>query len=454
MIFRYLAIEAIEFFAKPLYWVGLIFVSMFVLAGLDQLALDRSVVKVLIVDSEPGQSEGLYLRSLVTELSGIDAVVKPAVGGLDALIDNTNADIVLSKLSSSWQASLRPRSILDHRRLARVGFAIAAVINRRTPWESVISAETVSPTNYGRAACDVGERICSVLRAIGDPHLADLCTTPSDYQAENGYPFDSTGTTPCKNKSDIVLKNALGFDFDLKKFCQSDLIDEDRSRGLCSSEKVPTLGSVVSLITDPQTHTRVFIPRTICLLAVFIAFIVSGRSMMQETRNNTLAVITAISHGRVGLLIISKLFVTLSFVMLLVLILLELSSMRFDISIKPGLISVLIPVAVGALSSAILGLVIALLVRNEVAVYAIGSMYLLILFILSGYIDDLKETSSFFSIFSYILPLKDMIAPFSSWMIFGISPSAGEIVLPNLLPQFLGSFVLLLWATDYYRRSS
>jgi hypothetical protein len=453
MMLRYIAIEFIEFFSKPLYWAGLIVASMLVLGGLDQLALDRSLVKVLIVDNEPEQKQGLRIKSLVRELSGTEAIVKGASGNLEDLIDVEKADIVLSRLSNRWQASLRPRSILDHRRLARIGFTIAAVVNRLSPWETIISADSVAPSDYGKTACDVGARMCSVYREIGDPRFADLCGTSSEYSADGDYEFDGKEASACPSSGKFVLKEAIGLDYQLRKFCQPDLVDADRTRGICRPSNAPRLGSVVSILSEPQSHTRVFVPRTICLLAVFVAFVVACRSLLNETRNNTLPVVASISQGRLGSLLAAKVILTVAFSVLLVLILLELSKIQFGISVKPGLWLMLIPIAIGALSSAMLGLSIGLVVKNEVAAYAIGSIYLLILFILSGYIDDLKETDSLFSIFSYILPLKYMIAPFSSWMVLGAPVPFSELVSPNLISQCLGSFVLLLIANEYYHRT-
>jgi hypothetical protein len=453
MFLRYLWIEAIELLARPLHWLGIVVVSIVVLAGLDELALDQNIVRVLIIDNDDTQSQGLRVKALVGELSGVESVLRRAPTNLDAVIDETKADIIILKLSDTWQASLRPRSILDHRRLARIGFGLAAIINHLTPWETVISADSVSRMDYGRTACEIGERVCSTLKAVGDTQFKALCSLPSSYTPATAYPFDDKTVIPCQNSRGTVLNDALGFDFRLKKFCDPTLVDSERSVGLCTVPDAPTLGSVVSLFGSPQSHTRVFIPRTICLLSVFVAFVVCCRSLMQETRNNTWPVILAITHGDARRLIVAKLVVTVSFVLVLVIGLLEFSNIQFDIAIKPGLIPNLLPIALGALSSAMLGLVVALVVRNEVSAYAIASFYFLILFVLSGYIDDLKDSNSVLSVFSYVLPLRFIIAPFSSWMTFGVSVPLQESITP-LLSQSLGSLALLLCAALYRQRSS
>lgn len=449
MILRFIGIELIEFLSKPFYWLGLVLVSVLALAGLDQLALDRSEVRVLIVDSDPALEQGDYIKKLVREVSGTRTVVKGATADLEDMIDREKADIVLSRLGDRWQATLRSRSILDHRRLARAGFTIASVINRLTPWDAVISAETVSPAGYGRTVCELGARMCAVYRDIGHPRFAELCE-----DGTSGSLVEMRSAGACPNVSGAILRDAVGFDSQLREFCRTDIIDQDRTRGACRPANAPLLSSVVSMLSDPQSHTRVFVPRTICLIVVFVAFVVSCRSLLHETRNNTLMVVTAIGHGRLSSILIAKLALTVSFSVLLTLILLELSTLYFGMSLKPGFELMLLPIAMAALSSAMLGLSIALVVRNEIAVYAIGSMYLLILFILSGYIDELKETNSMLSVFSYVLPLKYIIAPFSAWMVMGDVAPMPEILPVSLLAQCLGSFVLLLFAMEYYRRSS
>jgi hypothetical protein len=454
MILRYTAIEALQLLARPGYWISLVVISVLVLVGLDQLALDSSLLKILIVDNEAKQLQGERIKSLVRELSGIDPVLATPRGDLETLIDETNADIIISNAAGRWQASLRPRSVLDHRRLARVGFTMAAIVNRLSPWETIISADAVAPMDYGTTACELGARICSVYRDVGDPRFEALCIDPSKYVSTDEYKFDDIKPKVCPQTGGEVLRDSLGFDFQLRKFCQPDLVDAGKTRGICKSKDSPSLESIVSLFSDPQTHTRVFVPRTICLLAVFIAFIVSCRSWMQETHNRSLIVAASITHGRIVTLIIAKLIVTLSFSLLLVVVLLEISHFHFDMSIKPGLFMMLVTVAIGSLSSAMLGLVVALIVKNEVAAYAVGSLYLLVLFILSGYIDDLKEGSSLFAVFSYVLPLKYMIAPFTSWMLLGTTASLYKAVPASLLSQCLGSLTLMLCAIEYHRRST
>lgn len=450
---RFVAIEITEFFARPVQWIVLVAASLVVLAGVNQLDLDRAVTKVLIIDNAAGQSEGWQIEKLVKELSGVAITVRASFGNFEQLIDQEQPDIVLAKSSEQWKASLRPRSILEHRRLSRTGFAIAAIINRQTPWETVISAESSAPKDFGRMICEHGVRICSVYRSAGHPKFNELCIDPRKYQP---IKFDASDDefTPCADKQDrMVLKDAVALDYRLKKFCDPSLIDKHQTQGICKADGAPVLNSIVGIFNEPGSHTWVFIPRTICLLALFVAFLVSCRILMQERRYNTLSVVTAMSKGTIRNLVLAKLSVAAFFAMLLTLLLMAFSAYQFGITIKPGILLALLPIAIGILSSGMLGLAAALVIRNEVTLYVVISIYLLMLFILSGYIDDLKTDDFFFAIFSYVLPLKFVLAPISSWMIFGNVPDLADVVDRNLYAQLLASVIILLGASEWHRRT-
>ena len=133
MLWRNLRAEFADFLGRPLQWISILIVSLVVLAGVDQLALDTSTVNVLIVDSDPGRTEGSQIKSLIKELSGVEARLAPPLSTLETVIGESKSNIIIHKVDNLWHATLRPRSILDHRRLARVGFSLAAIINRLTP---------------------------------------------------------------------------------------------------------------------------------------------------------------------------------------------------------------------------------------------------------------------------------------------------------------------------------
>jgi hypothetical protein len=404
MWMRSLHAELYDFYSRPLQWMSIILVSLTILFGVDQLALDKSVVSVLIVDTGPDQSEGHHIFDLIGELSAVEPKLSDPDQTFDQAVTNSQADIVLHKVNDLWQATLRPRSILDHRRLARTAFSLAEVVNHLGPWDTVMSADSMSRRNYRNMVCDIGEHMCAILRSVGDARYKDLCLphSASDQQADataertaatadeakDGSPDESEDHNSCAEHKGPVLESALSLAKSLKSFCDPGLIDSARSKGVCTSESEPTLASVVSMVASPQSHTRVFIARTICLLSVFLAFVLCCRSWMQETRHNSWQVIGAIAHGNINHLLAAKIIVSTLFALLLASILLEFSAMQFGISIKPGLSVGLFALLLAAMSSSMLGLAVALVVRSEASAYIVASLYLLISFVLSGYIDD------------------------------------------------------------------
>jgi hypothetical protein len=186
---------------------------------------------------------------------------------------------------------------------------------------------------------------------------------------------------------------------------------------------------------------------------VFFGFVIGCRSIMQETRHNLLHIFIVAASGRISALIAAKIGVAVAYCLVLYLALLIFSSYFLGLSVKPGLPVISLLIAVGALSSVMLGITVAIVSRSESSVYLAGSVYLLLLFILSGYIDEIKDGNFLVWLTSYLLPLKYMIAPFSSWMIFGAKPQLAQALPSVLLSQCFGFFVVLLLALEYYRRS-
>lgn len=137
MFLRHLYTELYDLFSRPLQWMGILAVSVTILFGVDQLALDTSLIRVLIVDGSPEQAEGHHISDLISELSAIKPTLAGADLNLEQAVAGSQADIVLHKVGSFWQATLRPRSILDHRRLSRAAFSLAEVVNHIGPWDTI-----------------------------------------------------------------------------------------------------------------------------------------------------------------------------------------------------------------------------------------------------------------------------------------------------------------------------
>lgn len=438
MILRFLRNELIELLAAPMIWLGLIIASAVVLSGLDQLDLDANRAVVLIIDNGPGQTEGRKLALQVKEIEGTNPQLNTA--GADPLdeIERVNPSIILSRADSIWQATLRSRSIIDHRKLSRLGLMLAGVVNRQTPWEIVAGRNVFGAEDHATSACEIGERICSAYRWTAHPQLNEFCTK------------DPQGA--CYGSVNGALSAGVAFASAVNSFCESDHIQSAQKEGICRNEPPPRLLAVVGETNDLGSHTKVFVPRTLALIVIFVAFVLGCRSIMIETRHNTLNTLVALNHGRLWQLLIAKIAVGVLYCTFLFLALLLYVHFWFGLYVKPGLLWACVPVVIAIASSFIIGLAASLFVKDEAGVYLAGCVYLLLLFVLSGYIDEIRDGNTLIWALSHALPLKFILPDLAAWALFGRQlsmNSAGPIAA-----QLAGAIVLLLLATRFHRAGS
>ena len=463
MIARLFISELSGFYARPFRWGALLAVSLLVLMGLTQLNLDLNKVRVLILNDESVEKEAAEIQEMVKELSDVEVIDANRKGDFVQAADIHRADIILkpwaqprgdpdTKASHRWQATIRSQSIVDHRRLARAGFAIATIINRHTPWDAIVGSDLMMAKDYGTTICQVGARMCSVYKSVGHPKAAALC---SDLAQRRPKDASATKTASCSEERGAVLNWAIAFDNAIHDFCKSKQISEHQLVGICKDlPGSSNLSALVGLTPDPPDHTRAFIPRTICLLVMFIAFVVGSRSVVGETKNNVLHILIAASKGRLLSILGIKALNAVLFSMLAFMTMVVFSALYFGISIKPGFTFVAMLVGVGALTSAILGIVAALVFKDEASSYVAGSVYLLFLFIFSGYIVEIRDDNPIIVIISYLSPLKHLIAPVTAWMNFGVEAQLKSGASVNLVAQGLGSIAILLLSAEFYRRSA
>jgi hypothetical protein len=439
MILRFLLNELVEIAARPLIWAGIIIASFVVLSGIEQLDLDTNRVKVLIIDSEDGQREGSRIEKLTREIEGVIPIVSASALSTAELMDKHDPAIVLSRAGNVWQATLRSRSILDHKRLARLGLMLATVINHESPWNAVISAEAFTPADARKMPCSVGARICSAYRWINHPKAQEWCSRIE------GDPQSSS----CSGNRE-VLTASLAYADAIGQFCLSDHIQAEYKRGLCPDPQKTSLLAVVGQAGQPQSHTRVFVPRTIALIVIFVSFVLGCRGIMNELRYGMLHVLMTADHGRLYNLLFAKLVAIAIFSFVVLLSLLVFAQVTYGMHIKPGLGSILLQFALGIASACILGMSVALLVKDEASIYLVGCVYLLCLFVLSGYIDDIRDGNIVVWGLSYLLPLKFLVSDFSSWVLFGRNVSS--IFLVPLLAQLVATVVGIVLVCNRYRK--
>jgi hypothetical protein len=438
-ILRFLRNELVEFLATPTIWLGLIVASCIVLAGLNQLDLDSNRATVLIVDDEPHQVAGHWMAERVKEIEGVQPVLNVAGNDPQEEIERANPSIILSRAEGGlWQATLRSRSIIDHRKLSRLGLMLAGAINRQTPWEIIAGTDVFSTSDHATAACEIGERICAAYRWTGHPKLGEFCTN----SAEQSCPTSKTST----------LISAGSFAQAIDGFCASKQIQDVQKYGLCRNSPPTALLAVVGETNDLGSHTRVFMPRTLGLIVIFVAFVLGCRSIMMETRHNTLNTLVAFDHGRLWRVLIAKIVVGVLYCILLFIVLLIFIHLSFGFYAKPGLIMASLPVAIAAGSSFMIGAATSLFIKDEASVYLAGCVYLLLLFILSGYIDEIRDGNTLVWALTYALPLKFILPELTTWAIFGKQVQASSVT--SVVAQFVGAIVLLVIAARFYRRAS
>jgi ABC-2 type transporter len=449
MTIRFIINEVLELLAKPLLWAGICLASAFVLVALGQIDLDSNKATILILDSSNGQEEGRRIAALVGEIEGIIPVIASPANDVMGLVDHYNPSIILNHADGRWQATLRSRSIIDHRRLARLGLMLATVINRQTPWDAVAGTDVFTAADQKNTVCQIGARICAAYRWIGDPRMSELCSMP--VKPLSNDPRKQSTDEKCGVDS-IALKQALAFAGAIDEFCKSEMIQPDQKSGICPADPNSSLIAVVGLSGDPQPHVRVFIPRTVALIVIFIAFVMGCRSIMIEARYGIFNSLIAMNHGRIANLVFAKATVSVLYCLVLLLLLLIFSQISFGLYIKPGLTLALMPMLVAIGCSAGLGMSISLFVRDEASVYLVGCVYLLLLFVLSGYIDDIRADSTIIWAITYFVPLRFVLTDFSGWMLFGTKPAIDSV--GPLVAQSLGAFIFLVLAIRYYRISS
>src|SRR5260370_10472457 len=97
MIKRILSNEMIELFSRASIWAGLLFASILLLVGLNQLDLDSNKARILILDQSETQSEGRAIEALVKEIAGVQTTVASRTQDVVDAIDRVNPQIILSR---------------------------------------------------------------------------------------------------------------------------------------------------------------------------------------------------------------------------------------------------------------------------------------------------------------------------------------------------------------------
>ena len=144
-----------------------------------------------------------------------------------------------------------------------------------------------------------------------------------------------------------------------------------------------------------------------------------ARSFSREVAFETLPTILATPNGGWAPLLAAK-AVASSWLSLVILLLLILAIRPiFGIAPKPGLFVQLGAQGLAILTSAILGLFAAVLLRNQSQIYISVSIYFLVLVLLSGFLFPLETASPLIRAASNFSPLTYSENIFESWLFYG-----------------------------------
>jgi hypothetical protein len=207
---------------------------------------------------------------------------------------------------------------------------------------------------------------------------------------------------------------------------------------------------ISGLAADPGAHARLFVPRAIALLVSFLAFAFACRSMLRDISNNTLPVLLAGSGNSWLPLAFGKVIAAVAFAVVAFLTLLVFAALDQDFHVKAGLESVLAMQAVALATSAMLGLVVAALGRTEARIYLMGSIYLVVLLLLSGFVAKVDEDIWALRALSHAMPLRFVMV--ENWMTFGVRPSLGGKDFHIITAQSIAAFALLVICLERLRR--
>ena len=235
------------------------------------------------------------------------------------------------------------------------------------------------------------------------------------------------------------------------------IIAYDAIRGTDESEGLadgwPSKIQISGVTADPGRHARTFVPKTIALLAFFVAFAYASRSMIRDISNNTLSTVLIASRSCWLCLIAAKTLTSVMMGLVVLWTLLLFASYSQEFQIKDGLYLSSAVQLVGLFVSGLLGIALSLFARTESRIYFIGSAYLVLLVLLSGLISKIDPAEKVLFWISSVLPLGYAMDILSDWMFFGLVPVIGNNPTQILVALLILSILTTFGAVLYYKRT-
>ncbi|MGE5218161.1 MAG: ABC transporter permease [Chloroflexota bacterium] len=210
------------------------------------------------------------------------------------------------------------------------------------------------------------------------------------------------------------------------------------------------VGRLSALPGEPQL---LFVPRTIGLITVFIAFVIAVRNFSREVTYRTLHVLLSAPIGGWRTIITAKLTASTWLATMIFLLLLLSSRSIFGITPKAELMAHLGIQVVAILTSVCLGIIAALAARTQSQVFVSMAVYFLGLVLLSGFLFPLETAAPIVRVASILSPLTFSNPILERWLFYGASirPFAHEAIALGLQ---LAVAIMLLFASILIARRS
>jgi hypothetical protein len=218
---------------------------------------------------------------------------------------------------------------------------------------------------------------------------------------------------------------------------------QKRTEGESQSGDWPAKVQIAGITADPGRHARLFIPKTIALLAYFVCFAFACRGMIRDISNNMLPVIVVASRGRWSHLVAAKVLVSVLMGLVTLWLLLGFAALTENFEIKDGVYVSTVIQLIALLVSAMLGVAFSLLCRTEARIYFIGSAYLVLLVLVSGLIARIDPKDKILSWISDLFPLGYAMDSLSTWMFFGLVPAISDAPIHIMLAFLILSTIFV-----------
>ncbi len=192
------------------------------------------------------------------------------------------------------------------------------------------------------------------------------------------------------------------------------------------------LGTVVAsrMSALPGEPHRLFVPRTIGLIVVFLPFILAARSQFRETIFGTLPVLLVAPGGGWANTVVAKVMVCTWAVFMVFIFLLLTIHPLFGFSPKSGFFSASCVQILAILVSSCLGLFVAVVALNQAQIFLSIFIYFIGLLLLSGFFFPLETAAPAVRWASHLTPLAFSGKLLEYWLFYGTDAFdfAGDIV--------------------------